>query len=167
MSFSAPSVEEFPSHVKSTVVTIVDEILRENINLSSEILNYQSKLSFYSKKKANISVAEYIERLIRYTRCEEASLITSLIYIDRICEHTPLALTESNIYRVFLASLIIAIKYNEDEIYSNNFYAKVGGIPREEIDRIEYEFLKLINYSLYVNSETYQKYKVYIKQFRA
>jgi hypothetical protein len=166
MSCSAPSVEEFPSHVKSTIVTIIEEILRENKSVSSEVQNYLTKLSFYSKKKANVSITEYIERLIRYTRCEEASLITSLIYIDRICEESPLVLTDNNIYRVLLASLITAIKYNEDEIYSNNFYAKVGGIPREEIDRIEYEFLKLINYSLYVKSDTYQKYKVYIKQFR-
>jgi hypothetical protein len=167
MSFSAPSVEEFPEHVKSTVVTIMEEILRENSSVKSEVINYQKQLTFYSKKKANINIADYMERLIRYTRCEEASLITSLIYIDRICEETPLVLTESNIFRVVLASLITAIKYNEDEIYSNNFYAKVGGIPRDELDRIEYEFLKLINYSLYIKSDTFQKYKVYIKQFRS
>jgi hypothetical protein len=167
MSYSAPSVEEFPTYVKSTVSTIIEDILRENNSISIEVLNSQMKLSFYSKKKANITINDYIERLIKYTRCEEASLITSLIYIDKVCEQTSLVLTQNNIFRVFLASLVTAIKYNEDETYSNNFYAKVGGIPREELDRIEYEFLKLINYSLYVKSEAFQKYKVYIKQFRA
>ena len=159
-------IKKISSHVKSKVIPIIEENLRANTSIKVKVLNYQCKLSFYLKKKANITISDYIERLIRYTRCEEASLITSLIYIDRICEETPLVLTEHNIYRVVLASLITAIKYNEDEIYSNNFYAKVGGIPREELDRIEYEFLKLINYSLYVNTDTFQKYKVYIKQYR-
>ena len=39
-----------------------------------------------------------------------------------------------------------SIKYNEDEIYSNTFYAKIGGISKEELDILEYEFLKLIKY---------------------
>lgn len=59
--------------------------------------------------------------------------------------------------------MIIAIKYNEDDYFDNNFYAKVGGVSRKEIDKLEYEFLSLIDFNLYVSEEVFDKYNNYIK----
>lgn len=57
-----------------------------------------------------------------------------------------------------MASFLISIKYNEDIYYSNEFYSKVGGIPLTELDRLEYEFLILTNFNIYVSPELYSKY---------
>ncbi len=46
---------------------------------------------------------------------------------------------------------MIAIKYNDDDYYKNEFYAKVGGITIKEINGLESEFLQLINYKLYIS----------------
>ena len=59
--------------------------------------------------------------------------------------------------------MIIAIKYNEDDYFDNTFYAKVGGVSRKEIDKLEYEFLSLIDFNLYVSEEVFDKYNNYIK----
>ena len=59
--------------------------------------------------------------------------------------------------------MIIAIKYNEDDYFDNNFYAKVGGVSRKEIDKLEYEFLSLIEFNLFVSEEVFDKYNNYIK----
>ncbi len=53
---------------------------------------------------------------------------------------------------------MIAIKYNEDEIYSQKFYAKIGGVTLAEICNLEYSFLSLINYNLFVNDNLFNKY---------
>ena len=58
--------------------------------------------------------------------------------------------------------MIVAIKYNEDDFFSNEFYSKVGGISKKEINKIEYEFLSLIDFSLFVDEEIYNKYNNYI-----
>ena len=59
--------------------------------------------------------------------------------------------------------MILAIKYNEDEYSDNNFYAKVGGVSRKEMDKLEYEMLSLLNFSLFVNEELFDKYNNYIR----
>ena len=41
--------------------------------------------------------------------------------------------------------MVLAIKYNEDDYYSNKYYAKVGGINLEEINTLEYNLLILLN----------------------
>jgi len=55
-------------------------------------------------------------------------------------------------------SVIVAIKWNEDDYYSNNFYGKVGGITRRELDFLEVLFIKTIRYRLFIDEDLYSKY---------
>ena len=59
--------------------------------------------------------------------------------------------------------MLVSIKYNEDDYFSNKFYAKVGGVSINEIDTLEYAFLILIDFKLYVSEELFQKYSDYIQ----
>ena len=58
--------------------------------------------------------------------------------------------------------MLIAIKYNEDEYFGNEFYAKVGGVSKLEMDKLEYSFLNLSQYNLFVNEEVFDKYNSYL-----
>ena len=60
---------------------------------------------------------------------------------------------------------MLAIKYNEDDYYSNKYYAKVGGINLEEINTLEYNLLILLNFEVFIDDETYNKYKEQLKNF--
>jgi hypothetical protein len=60
----------------------------------------------------------------------------------------------------------MAIKYNEDDYYSNTFYAKVGGVTMQELNSLEVEFTKLIKYNLFVDIEVYNKYKIYLMHYQ-
>ena len=57
---------------------------------------------------------------------------------------------------------MIALKYNEDDYFTNEFYAKVGGVTKKEIDKLEYEFLIRTEYKLFVSKEVFQKYNNYL-----
>jgi hypothetical protein len=63
------------------------------------------------------------------------------------------------------SSIILAIKYNEDDYYSNNYYAKIGGISLHEANRLEYEFLKLTNFNLFVTNELFDKYHNFLQHY--
>ena len=58
--------------------------------------------------------------------------------------------------------MLVSIKYNEDDYFSNEFYAKVGGIRMTEMNKLEYEFLSLIEFNLFVNEEVFNKYNTYL-----
>ena len=40
-----------------------------------------------------------------------------------------------------------------------NYYAKLGGVSKKEIINLEYEFLNLIDFKLYIDQTLYDKYK--------
>ncbi|KAJ3280022.1 hypothetical protein HK104_000986 [Borealophlyctis nickersoniae] len=57
--------------------------------------------------------------------------------------------------RMFLSSLIVAAKYIQDRNYSNKAWAKISGLPLSEINANELEFLKAIDYHLFVSQKTF------------
>ena len=39
------------------------------------------------------------------------------------------------------------------------FYSKLGGVTKKELINLEYEFLKLLDFKLFVGDDIYGKYK--------
>ena len=56
---------------------------------------------------------------------------------------------------MFLTSILIAIKYLDDIYYKNEYYAKVGGVSKDELNLLEIVFLDMIEFELYVPSSVY------------
>ena len=60
---------------------------------------------------------------------------------------------------MLLASILVSIKFNEDDYYENTFYAKVGGIELLEMNNLESTFLNDLEYKIYVKQEIYEDYR--------
>lgn len=54
------------------------------------------------------------------------------------------------VYWFIIVSIMVAIKYYDDEYYKNEYYAKVGGLSLKEINKLEMEFLDMLNYELFI-----------------
>lgn len=54
---------------------------------------------------------------------------------------------------------MVAAKFFDEEYFSNSFYAKIGGISLEDMNRLEVEFLNLIDYKLYVEEKIFYQYQ--------
>ena len=115
------------------------------------------KDSFTGKTLPKILLKEYINRIIIYTEIEKNTLISSLIYIDKIDKKKPI--TEFNIHRIFFTAILISIKYNEDDILKNDYYAKIAGVNLNEINKMEFDFINLLNFNLYIDPYIFEEYK--------
>ena len=148
------------------ISNLINDLLLNNKSLSiySQKNKEQSKMVFSCKKKPKIKIKDYLKRIIQYTGIESSSLIIALIYLDRICLNDIL-ITEYNIHRLVLTSLIISIKYNEDLIFENKYYSEVAGVSIKEFNSLEREFLTIINFNLYISDEEFLKYKFYLEKY--
>ena len=88
-------------HILNSLVQIFNEIITDNTTdqLLNALLLKQKRMVFSANKVPNISIYSYIERILKYSRIEESTLILSLVYIDKVCEQNNLLLTEYNIHR--------------------------------------------------------------------
>ena len=62
--------------------------------------------------------------------------------------------------------MIVAIKYNEDNFYSSEVYAKLGGLSLLELNYLEFQFLILIKFSLFIEKDLFDKYNDYLLSFQ-
>jgi hypothetical protein len=68
-------------------------------------------------------------------------------------------ITEFNIHRIFFSCVLISIKYNEDDIFKNDYYAKIAGVTLNEINKMESTFISLLDFNLYINPNVFEKYQ--------
>lgn len=161
------------NNVIDIISEILDEIVKESasLDLLTEAEEEQQTTTstliqdFLSKKPPQISINKYLKRFMKYSKPEPSTLIISLIYIDKICENSNLQLTMFNIHRLVFACLIVAIKYNEDDYYSNEYYAKVGGITLKELNLLEYNILILLDFNVFIDDLVYESYENQIKDY--
>ena len=142
-------------------------ILEENKKLDNykEIVKKQSKMAFSANSIPNISINDYLTRIQVYSGIEKSTLILSLIQIDHLCKKAELILTYYNIHRILFGAVLISIKYNEDTYYDNKFYSEIAGVKLKELKLIEYSFLELSNFNVFINDQEYEQYRKYLEEF--
>ncbi|CAD8088705.1 unnamed protein product [Paramecium sonneborni] len=147
-----------------TIAKILEEILKETDQLS-----LQQVSTFHALRIPSISIQSYIQRIAKYTNCNSVCFVFGLIYLDKVQEmHQNIILNSNCIHRyelVILFSIMVAIKYYDDEYFKNEYYAKVGGLSLKEINQLEMEFLDLLNYELFIEKEVFEVYEERLKQY--
>ena len=147
-----------------SIYNSLSTVLEENKKLSNykEILLKQNKICFSANSIPNITLYEYLVRIQKYAVPEKNTLILSLIYIDRLCKLGNIVLTYYNIHRILFTAILLAIKYNEDEFFENNYYANIAGIKICELKVIEYNFFCICDFNLFVNDDIFINYSRYL-----
>jgi len=156
---------EINDNSEKIIIKKISDLLSDICDDNTKNLKIEKNLyikPFLMRNIPPISIKDYLERLCNHSKINTSTIILILIYIDRICNIQKFKLTYYNVHKLILASMIIAIKYNEDEYYSNKFYSKLGGVSISEIVFLEYNFISLIHYNLFVNNELFKKYNDYI-----
>ena len=155
----------------NNIINAVSEILTKIIENNNEqpIKNDSIRKkhpSLYSEVSPKISIYDYVSRIQKYCAIEKNTIILALIYIDRICEINSLFLTNYNIHKILFTSILAAIKYNEDSIYSNKYYSEVAGVSLEELNLMEKSFFELIHFKLFADEEEFKKYNFYLENYK-
>ena len=145
-----------PSYLIEAISSTLSRLVKETGN--KKLKNKTQGAIFTCTIIPNISIYDYLKRIVKYTNVEQSTLIIALIYIDRICQNNYF-INEHNIHKLLFTSILIAIKYNEDDFYKNEYYAQIAGVGVKELFRMEEEFLALISFTLYINEKVFELYK--------
>jgi hypothetical protein len=119
--------------------------------------------AFEGKQTPSIPIHDYVDRLIRYVDAwagEKPSIASTGVsaalmgieYLDRLgC-----GVSTRSIHRLYMCAVLVAVKFSEDFSISNRFWAKVGGIDLDEMNRLEVSFCSMLNWKLKVSREEFE-----------
>ncbi|KAI9359481.1 cyclin-domain-containing protein [Pilaira anomala] len=110
-----------------------------------------------------VPLRTFIQEVLKRSRTTYSTLQTALFYLFR-CKATMMNhLQQNNAYiscgrRMFLASLIVASKFVQDKTYRNSAWAKIAGLPVQEINTAERYFLDILDYRLYIEQSIFDRW---------
>ena len=120
---------------------------------------------FVLREHAPISLLEYIERIVRYARCSENVLVSSMVYMDRFIQKQGVALQKRTAHLTVLVAIRAATKFLHDNAYDNAYFARLGGVKLETMNACEVSMLFTIHFELYISNHQFQTYKRNIDLF--
>ncbi|VEU24088.1 DEKNAAC105126 [Brettanomyces naardenensis] len=140
-------------------------------------------LAFHGRNIPAISLHAYLTRILKYCPVTNDVFLSLLVYFDRIAkranngdfstfgqpplqpQETPTSLHPQvfvidsyNIHRLIISGITVASKFFSDVFYKNSRYAKVGGLPLEELNHLEIQFLLLLDFKLMIQVEEMNRY---------
>ena len=144
------SNEQIISYISNEIVIILIENKEKS---KTQIINENDPL--YSNKIPKIKIEDYITRFFTYSKIAISTLILGYIYIKRFINKENYIISFRNIFRLIMSCIILAIKFNENKVYKNTFYAKVGGFDVDDLNNLEYNVFSRLDFNLRVLDEEF------------
>ena len=154
-SFNPHLDEDSGRVVVRMLASVLDKLVAQNLEQGRE---NPTVSKFRALRPPGININDYLERIFRYASCSGECFVLALVFIDRLIERRQFILTGLNVHRIIITSVMLAAKFFDDQYFNNAYYAKVGGVPCNEMNSLELEFLFLVNFSLHVTPEVFRKY---------
>jgi len=138
----------------------LERLLTQRIGDKSPFVSKSLKTSgFFSPRAPSISLKNYLNLCLQHFHCSTECYVLALIYINRITKTEPgIAVCSLNVHRLLFLSLLLATKFQDDRCYSNKYYARLGGLPVEEVNMLEVKFLKMLDWKAKVEPQEYHFY---------
>ncbi len=137
--------EQIISFISNDIVQIlIENKEKEKTNIIDE------NDPLYSNKIPKIKIEDYITRFFTFSKMEISTLILTYIYIKRFIKKENYIISFRNIFRLIMSCAILAIKFNENKVYKNSFYAKVGGFDVDDLNNLEYNIFSRLDFNLRV-----------------
>lgn len=152
---------------RSVPESIANPAHPEASNASSKAPEQRSKLltRYHSRSPPAISIQTYLARLTKFNNFSQATLLTTIYYIDLLSHNYQpyFTLNSWTVHRFLLVATMLGQKALEDYFYTNDHYAKVGGVALTELNCLELDFLDRVDWKLVpakqiLNNKTSIKY---------
>lgn len=114
---------------------------------------------FYSVKAPSVDLCGYVQRIMEYFYCSRECYAIASVYIDRIARlHAEFKINSLSVHRLLLASVLVATKFQDDNMFSMKWYADVGGVHVDDLARMELSLLKLLDWRMHVSQDEYTQH---------
>jgi len=104
-------------------------------------------------------VRDYLNRLIVHATLSPPLLLSMVYYIDRMCSLYPgFTISSLTVHRFLIAAATVAAKGLGDSFWTNNTYARVGGVSAKELALLELFFLEKLEWRIVPQPEVLVEY---------
>ncbi|KAG5514444.1 hypothetical protein RHGRI_035757 [Rhododendron griersonianum] len=143
------------------VLWLLSSLLERSVQ-KNEILLENSQIKdvltiFHGSRAPSLGIQQYLDRIFKYSCCSPSCFVLAHIYLERFIQRKKVHLTSLNVHRLVITSVMVAAKFIDDAYFNNTYYARVGGVSTQELNRLEMKFLFGLDFRLHVSVEAFGK----------
>lgn len=126
-----------------------------------------------SSNARTVDTRTFVKTLLQLSRTRHSTLLIAIFYLFRIKPRLQKSLAFSSVEdrrylicgrRMFLVSLLLACKYQNDVTPKNSVWARASGLPVAQINHAERLFLGLLDYQLFISKESYEQWTTLVER---
>ena len=158
LKFCSKSLEDIIN--KDEIINFISSNLYSIIHNNKQMKKKQSRGDnepLYNKNIPVLPLNKYLIRIMKYTECENNTLIVGYLYVMKLIQKENFVLGINNVYRLLLGAIVLAKKFMEDIKYDNSYYCNIGGISNKELNLIEYSLFTRIDFSINLQKKDVDK----------
>ena len=131
--------------------------------IRQKLINYISTFILEKFPYPTLNLPEFIYTIHSKTKSSLTSLLLALYYLSKLKRlHPTCSGSQGSAQKLILAALITANKYLFDDTYENRAWATVSLYNIESVSRMENEFLRYVDYDLFVNETEWKSFISFI-----
>lgn len=140
---------------------IIEKYCDENINL--EVLEDFEIFKNFNTSYFPLTFENYMKRIYKYCKCSKSCYYVAVLYVDKFLNGVKIPLRP--LYKIFFVALILAIKWLDDNYYSESYYSTVSGIENSDLISLQMIFFEKLNYNMFIYNKDYERIELEINNY--
>ncbi|KAM0806701.1 hypothetical protein AB5N19_07038 [Seiridium cardinale] len=113
---------------------------------------------------------KFVSQVLTSTRLPSTTILLGLNYLAKRVNSLNAAggfkTNEGQVWRMLTVSLLLGSKFLDDNTFQNRSWSEVSGIAVQELNTMENEWLRYIDWSLYVNLDKSGDYNAWLQNWK-
>lgn len=114
---------------------------------------------------------KFVSQILTSTRLPSTTILLGMNYlakrINMLNAVAPFKAQEGQVWRMLTVALLLGSKFLDDNTFQNRSWSEVSGISVAELNSMENEWLRHINWVLYVNLDRSEDYKAWLESWKS
>jgi hypothetical protein len=148
----------------------VCQVLDYEVELMADYVSEMATRIVMPRATVNAAFRKFVSQILTSTRLPSTTILLGMNYLAKRVNMMTAAgqtnHTEGQIWRMLTISLLLGSKFLDDNTFQNKSWSEVSGIPVQELNTLEYEWLGAIGWCLYVNMDESKDYNAWLKNWK-
>ncbi|KAI1872752.1 uncharacterized protein JN550_003626 [Neoarthrinium moseri] len=145
-------------------------VLDYEVEMMAEYVSDMSMRLVMPNASVTAASRKFVSQVLTSTRLPSTTILLGLNYLAKRVNTLNAAggfkVNEGQVWRMLTVSLLLGSKFLDDNTFQNRSWSEVSGIPVQELNTMENDWLRHIDWSLYVNLDKSGDYNAWLSNWK-
>lgn len=147
-----------PNNKVLNIFSEVEKLMTEVISKEARSCSVKKfRKTVFDQFDGGISITGFIEEVLEEFGIEGSTLIFSVALIIKLSKKV--CITNTNVFIIIYIALIVSSKMQQDSHLNEEDLGHFIGVSRSQLSVLEFHFLEILSYNVFVNEIVFQQYR--------